>query len=162
MSYSDFSLNKVCQAFSLATRADQDIFGLVQEAAVSGFPSMTLEKISRLGIAIGTEKARSEFIIAPLLAEAREMAGNGVSLFSGVRFTVEADKGLDGVCDFMFSRSSNIYEVVAPVLMVVEAKNEDISGGLGQCAAEMVAARIFNGREGTGISTIYGAGHERQ
>ena len=42
-------------------------------------------------------------------------------------------------------------------MMVVEAKKEDIVGGIGQCAAEMVAARIFNEREGNQISAIYGA-----
>jgi transketolase C-terminal domain/subunit len=41
--------------------------------------------------------------------------------------------------------------------MIVEAKNENIKGGLGQCVAEMVAAQIFNEREANAIDTIYGA-----
>jgi hypothetical protein len=41
-------------------------------------------------------------------------------------------------------------------MMLVEAKKEDILGGLGQCVAEMVAAQIFNEREGNEISVIYG------
>jgi hypothetical protein len=44
----------------------------------------------------------------------------------------------------------------ATVIIVVEAKKENINGGLGQCVAEMLAARIFNQREGNEISTIYG------
>jgi hypothetical protein len=43
------------------------------------------------------------------------------------------------------------------VVMIVEAKNENIKGGLGQCVAEMIAAHMFNAREGSGIDTIYGA-----
>jgi hypothetical protein len=40
---------------------------------------------------------------------------------------------------------------------VVEAKNENIIGGLGQCSATMVAAQVFNQRAGNDIKTIYGA-----
>jgi hypothetical protein len=43
-----------------------------------------------------------------------------------------------------------------PVIAIVEAKKEDLIGGLGQCLAEMVAAQIFNQREGQPISSIYG------
>ncbi len=39
--------------------------------------------------------------------------------------------------------------------MIVEAKNENIKGGLGQCIAEMVAAQLFNEREGNEIDTLY-------
>jgi hypothetical protein len=47
--------------------------------------------------------------------------------------------------------------VNAPVVMIVEAKNENIKGGLGQCVAEMIAAQMFNAQEGNCIDTIYGA-----
>ncbi len=40
---------------------------------------------------------------------------------------------------------------------MVEAKNESIKSGLGQCIAEMVAAQIFNQRNGEAIECIYGA-----
>ncbi len=44
----------------------------------------------------------------------------------------------------------------APVVTVVEAKNDNIKSGLGQCVAEMVAARLFNERTGEGPATIHG------
>ncbi|GCL35647.1 MAG: hypothetical protein ACKO9I_12000 [Sphaerospermopsis kisseleviana] len=44
----------------------------------------------------------------------------------------------------------------APVILVVEAKNENIKGGLGQCIAEMYAAKLFNEREENEITEIYG------
>lgn len=40
---------------------------------------------------------------------------------------------------------------------MVEAKREDLVGGLGQCAASMVALREFNEKDGTPVETIYGA-----
>jgi hypothetical protein len=47
---------------------------------------------------------------------------------------------------------------VSPLLRaVVEAKNDNIKGGLGQCTAEMVAARTFNQRHSEGPSLVHGA-----
>ena len=43
-----------------------------------------------------------------------------------------------------------------PVIAIVEAKNDNPMNGIGQCVAEMVAARLFNEREENNISTIYG------
>ncbi len=109
-----------------------------------------------LGLAIGTEKVRSEFIIAPLLAEARRQANRTVSCFSGIKFDVAPELGLTGYCDFILSRSPEMYSLKAPVLMLVEAKQEYIPGGFGQCVAEIVAARMFNQRQVNGYETIYG------
>src|SRR5690242_9797780 len=47
-------------------------------------------------------------------------------------------------------------EIEAPVVAVVEAKKEDMGLGLGQCLAEMVAARIFNEQRQNAISPIFG------
>jgi hypothetical protein len=46
--------------------------------------------------------------------------------------------------------------ISAPVVAIVEAKNEDIKSGLGQCIAEMIAAQLFNEQEDNDIKTIYG------
>jgi hypothetical protein len=50
-----------------------------------------------------------------------------------------------------------MYEIYAPVVTLVEAKNENIKSGLGQCIAEMVAAQRFNQQQETPIDAIYGA-----
>jgi len=44
--------------------------------------------------------------------------------------------------------------ISTPILAIVEAKNENLKGGLGQCIAEMVAAQLFNQQEGNEISII--------
>ncbi len=74
-----------------------------------------------------------------------------------VEFTVDKDRGLNGYCDFLLSQSSEQLFVNAPVIAIVEAKNDNIMGELGQCASEMVAAQIFNKREEQPISSVYGA-----
>src|SRR5262245_44845054 len=53
-----------------------------------------------------------------------------ISLFSGVEFNVEPQRGLNGVCDFIITRSPEQFFIRAPAIVIVEAKNENIKGGL--------------------------------
>ena len=103
-----------------------------------------------------TEKARSELIVAPILMEVYQRNQPEIGFFSGVDFTVDDKQGLSGVCDFLFTRSREHSVIVAPVLAVVEAKKEDLKPGLGQCIAELVAARLFNERKGTTVPALHG------
>jgi len=77
-------------------------------------------------------------------------------LFSGVEFNVDPPRGLNGVCDFIITRSSEQFFIRVPAIVIVEAKNENITGGLGQCIATMLAARVFNAQEDQSISPVYG------
>ena len=156
MAYSEFTLAKVKKQFDLATSEDTDIFAAVPELEVSKYLAETLSYNVPLALASNSEKARSEMIIAPILIEVRKQLQSQFSLFSGIDFNIDAEKGLAGFCDFIISKSSERLFVSAPVMMLVEAKKEDILAGLGQCVAEMVAAQIFNEREGNEISVIYG------
>ena len=157
MAYSDFTLASVRESFGLTLEESQDLF----EATPSITPSETLSTILvdyiPLATAIATEKARSEFLIAPIMAEVRRQLNNQIALFSGSEFTVERDLGLYGFCDYILSASQEQLLITAPVMTIVEAKRENIVGGLGQCIAAMVAAQLFNQRAGNEIRAIYGA-----
>ena len=157
MSYSDFTIEGACRAFMLELKEDQDLFADLPGTAVGPGLRALLDEYVPLATAIHTEKARSEFIVAPILAEVRRLMGHRISLFSGVDFTVAPDQGLNGTCDFILAASPVQLFLRAPVLTVVEAKNDNIKAGLGRCVAEMVAARIFNEREREGPSVIHGA-----
>ena len=63
---------------------------------------------------------------------------------------------MSGFCDFIISRSPEQLFIQSPVITIVEAKNDNIQSGLGQCIAEMIAAQIFNERQGNPIKNIYG------
>ncbi|MEO1210796.1 MAG: hypothetical protein AAFX78_14770 [Cyanobacteria bacterium J06638_20] len=110
-----------------------------------------------LALAINTEKARSAMIIAPMLVEVKRLLHDQVSLFSGIEFNVDPEQDLTGFCDFIISLSRQQLYISAPAFIGVEAKNENIKGGLGQCLAAMVAARLFDEREGQAIEPVYGA-----
>ncbi len=156
MAYSDFTLYSIHREFQLTIEEYDDLFSGVPEALVSSFLTEILHETRPLALAIHTEKARSELIIAPILVELRKLVGHRISLFSGVDFTVAPELGLNGVCDYIITRSPEQLFISAPTLMIVEAKNENIKGGLGQCIAAMLAARIFNQREANSIEIIYG------
>jgi hypothetical protein len=109
-----------------------------------------------LALAINTEKARSEFIIAPVLSELRRLLGGSFGLFSGVEFDVDSSRGLNGYCDFILTRSPLQSVLTAPVVAIVEAKNDNLRTGLGQCIAAMVAAREFNTQSSSTVTVIHG------
>jgi hypothetical protein len=116
-----------------------------------------LAKKASLATAISTEKARSELIVADVLVELLEHFDRRISFFSGIDFSVNAEDGLTGVCDFLISLSPNQFYLEVPIVILVEAKNADIKLGLGQCIAEMIAAQRFNSEKGNDISCVYGA-----
>ncbi|WP_286393079.1 hypothetical protein [Pseudanabaena mucicola] len=156
MPYSNFTLRQVEKDFHLQIEEKIDLFAHVQAIAPSDDLKRILTENIPLALAINTEKARSEFLIAPTLLELRRRSPIPISLFSGTEFSISPEQGLSGYCDYLISLSKQQLMISAPVIAIVEAKNEDIKSGLGQCIAEMVAAQLFNELENNYIDTIYG------
>ncbi|MFM5891895.1 MAG: hypothetical protein ACKPFD_16845 [Dolichospermum sp.] len=156
MSYSDFTLETVKKNLHLNISSREDIFSEVAPLPVSEYLQETLAYNVPFALASNTEKSRSEMIITPILLELTKKFVNQISLFSGVEFNIEPSQGLNGNCDFLISRSPEFLLINTPVMIVVEAKKENIKGGLGQCIAEMYAVRLFNEREENQVTEIYG------
>ena len=157
MAYSDFTLEAVVTTFQLEIVESAALFAEIETVPPSAHLTTALEKKASLATAISTEKARSELIVADILVELLDHFDRRISFFSGIDFSVDAEDGLTGVCDFLVSLSPNQFYVEAPVLILVEAKNADIKLGLGQCVAEMLAAQRFNAERGNDIPCVYGA-----
>ena len=157
MAYSNFTLEAVQEAFQLESIQSVGIFSETEPIEPSVELTKALAKKVPLAVAIGTEKAKSEMIVADILIELREHFEHAISLFSGIDFNVDAENDLTGVCDFLVSLSPNQYYLEAPVIILVEAKKDDLIIGLGQCVAEMIAAQRFNAEKGNDIPCVYGA-----
>jgi hypothetical protein len=122
MPYSSFTLEEVRDKFSLQISSEPFFFDL-QPIAPSDYLKQALIR-SKPFQTTGSEKARSEFIIAPILLELRELRNNSVSIFSGEEFTVdsppetlyERDSWLSGICDFLVSQTGNELIIDAPVI----------------------------------------------
>jgi hypothetical protein len=156
MAYAEFDLKTVVHRFGLRQDVHTDLFANVDPIEPGNFLRTWLDELVAVALGVSSEKARSEFIIAPILVEMKRRSGGVVNVLPGVTLDVDPEQGLAGYCDYLIARSQQLYYVKAPILAVVEAKREDLIAGLGQCAAEMVAIRIYNEREGKPMSAVYG------
>lgn len=155
MSYSDFTLTDLQDVCQLVFIEDVVLFPHISTYELSPEFIHMLTNFIPLALAIDTEKARSELIVAPLLAMLK-LNLKTISLFSGIEFNVDQDAGLCGRCDFILSQSPEQYRLEAPIFMLVEAKNDNIKSGIAQCGAEMVAGQRFNAKRHNEITAIYG------
>jgi hypothetical protein len=153
MSYTDFTLETVESLLGVRVRAGDLFPGLVPVPV----PDWLRAYLDRgMELAMASEKSRSEFIVSPILLACRELSGRVLAIFSGQRLDVDPGRGLSGESDFLLALSEPIPRLRAPIAVVVEAKKNDVEAGLGQCIAQMVAARDFNDREQAAIRGVHG------
>lgn len=157
MAYSNFSLQDVSEQLGIEISTWPDLFADVTAESLQSSVQQQLDEMHSLATLMNTEKARSELLVAPLLAEVWKRGKMQISLYSGVDLVVDADRGLTGFCDFLFGRGPQLNYVTAPVLAIVEAKNDNVINGLGPAAAETVAVRDFNLKKKKPPEAIYGA-----
>ena len=86
MPYSQFRIETVQEELGVQIEDRLNLFTDIPAVAYSDFLAQSLREYSPLAIAIGTEKSRSEFIIAPILFELKKQLVNQISLFSGSVF----------------------------------------------------------------------------
>lgn len=156
MAYSSFTMPQLRKEYGLVITSQNALFADVPPVPVSDLLRQILDRNADTALRSGSEKARSEYLIAPVLTEVYEQARDHANLFSGIEFDIDESRGLTGFCDFIFTLAPRTIEMLAPVISVVEAKKEDINAGIPQCLAELIAAQIFNEAEGRTIETLYG------
>jgi hypothetical protein len=154
MAYADFTLDSVEQALGLSIRPGE-LFPNLEPLPVPAWVVESLER-GRRTAALASEKARSEFLVAPILLAAGESTATELTIFSGQRLDVEPSLGLMGECDFILARTPPIPRLKAPLVTILEAKKGDIEAGLGQCIAQTFAAKLFNERAGEPDRPVFG------
>ena len=92
----------------------------------------------------GSEAARCENVIYPILFEVCKKFVKGYSLWS--HRSITADTKLTGTPDYMISTRSHLGKNVLgyPLVLIAEAKQNNFIQGWGQCLAELVAAQRLN------------------
>jgi hypothetical protein len=154
-SYSKFNYEDLATLGLEVIEDTVEIYQTIPPIAPSAYLLTTLERNMRRKL--HSEKAKSEFIIAPILTELEELNYGKFAVYSGYKFNVNPKLGLHGFCDFVLSLNPKAVVIEVPVFCVVESKNEDIQAGVPQCIAEMYAAQLFNARKGKIMPVIYGA-----
>jgi hypothetical protein len=154
MAYNKFTLTTVKQKLGVDNCTLNFLPKAFSEFKVS---EQLLNELSDVeGAAIATEKAKSELIVMPIVKELKRHNKDKFSYFSGYKFNVDSKKGLTGFCDILFSAEPYKQEIESPIFYIVEAKNDVLESGFGQCAAEMIAAQLFNEKQGGSNKVIYG------
>jgi hypothetical protein len=97
MSYANFSLEMVESTFGLLSRPG-DLFPGLEPVPVAEWLQDYLSR-GRQVAALISEKARSEYLVAPILMAARDLTKSDLAIFSGQRLDVDPARGLLGECD---------------------------------------------------------------
>ena len=125
MAYSDFTLETVMERFELI-EVNQSLFEKAPSIPVSDWLKQSLAIGQDLGLRSGTEKARSEFIVVPILMELSSRNPDRFTIYSGKQMDVDKERGLNGECDFILSKGKSSRVIHAPVISLVEAKNKTL------------------------------------
>jgi hypothetical protein len=115
-----------------------------------------LIKVLSLGQGVNryrSEKAISEEVISPLLLAVKEKNLDKIALFSGVPLSTGE---LYGICDYIITGNPDDYLPESPLIILIEAKRQDLDTGIPQCAAEMITAKKINDEANKVYDTVFG------
>lgn len=153
MSYRDISLKDLAQQYGIRNR-QTPILTKVTELAPS--EELNVSLASAKVLPLRSEKARSEWIVVPVLRELHLRNQDFLTIYSGEYLPADEQKGLTGECDFILARNAQTYDLSYPILSIVEAKKNDLDLGVAQCAAQLVGARLYNQQQGVDLHQVYG------
>lgn len=155
MAFGNFKYPDVIARLGL-TESSADLFTGVPELPASDALRAFLRVNISLANLINTEKARSELLVAPVFSDLWARATDRINVFSGIEFDADPDNELTGFVDFLIGRGPQLPRISAPVVVVFEAKRDNIAEGYGQCIAAAVGAQRYNARSSREVSPIYG------
>lgn len=116
MDYNNFSLQDAIGQFDL---------NLIESAFCESLPPASpkpeflniFDQYLPLARKAKSEKAKSELLVSPILVELLRLADDRIQLFSGEEFNVDKERGLNGFCDFLLSKSAISSIIQAPIVM---------------------------------------------
>ena len=101
MPYTDFTLESAEARFRIVT-VPGDLFPGLTALPVPEWLRDLLARGQAVA-ALVSEKARSEFLVTPVLLACRDLVSGDLSIYSGQRLDVDADLGLTGECDYILA-----------------------------------------------------------
>jgi hypothetical protein len=117
---------------------------------------LELYEFDVVNVDTASEAARQETLIYPILREIFRHHTERLSLFSHRALSMNGDPDLTGTPDYLVSQRSPLGRSVIgkPLMVIIEAKQDDFTGGWGQCLAELVAVQRYNDDEETPVFGI--------
>jgi hypothetical protein len=153
MPYTEFTLDKIEEKFNIANRLTT-LFS--QPVCVIPSDRLRADLDEAQQFILRSEKARSEWVVVPVLREIVRRNRPFLTIHSGENLDADPTNGLNGECDFILAKDAKTYSISFPIIQIVEAKKQDFDLGIPQCAAQLIGAEIFNKKRHVTIPKIYG------
>jgi hypothetical protein len=143
MAFTDFKSPAEVQTAYHITACEEKFIHIIPKAPSKRFLE-EFEFTTTYFDVFSSEASRCENVIYPLLRDACRHVVSNYSLWS--HKSIAADGTLSGTPDYIIATRSNLGKNVFgfPLVLVVEAKQNDFTKGWGQCLAELVAAQKLN------------------
>ena len=153
MAYSNFTLDRIREELGVENQRTK-ILTDFEPVVPSDKLVKELQEVEELPIR--SEKAKSEWIVVPILKELRNRNNKYFTIYSGDVLIADEEKGLKGECDFILAKDIGTFDINYPIIQIVEAKKNDVELGVPQCAAQLIGAKIYNEKKGVKLDKIYG------
>ena len=155
MAYRDFKMNDLTKKFGIQ-EIGTNLFDVLKIEKIAPSDKLLSDLADAELITLSTEKAVSERLVSPVLAEMAKR-NRDLQIFSGEIIVADKKQGLNGELDFILARKPWTRKPHNPLLCVTESKLGLINSGVDQATAQMLGLRIFNQNNGYSEDTIHGA-----
>ena len=154
MAYRDFKIEDLEQKFGIVEIGTK-IFDPKKVKRVEPSAKLLMDLEDAAIITLSTEKAVSERLVAPILAEIGKR-NDFIQIFSGEIIVGDKKQGLNGEIDFVIARRPWTLKPKNPLFCVTESKLGLVDNGVGQATAQMLGVRFFNQKRGYQDVPIHG------
>jgi hypothetical protein len=154
MAYTNFTFEDLEDQFGISFKTKPLFSTKLKSVKPSNHLVETIKRAATLNIRI--EKPRSEFLIAPIMAEIKIRNDDRIDMFSGENLLANPKLGLNGEVDFILTNVPHSPLIKAPIIAVIEAKKADLELNQPQCAAQIVGTKVFNENANKPLDTYFG------
>ena len=113
MAYSNFTLDRIREELGVENQRTK-ILTDFEPVVPSDKLVKELQEVEELPIR--SEKAKSEWIVVPILKELRNRNNKYFTIYSGDVLIADEEKGLKGECDFILAKDIGTYDINYPII----------------------------------------------
>ena len=154
MAYTNFTFENLEDQFGIAFKIKPLFPKKIKSVKPSAHLVETIKRSASLNVRV--EKARSEFLIAPIMAEIKIRNDDRIDMFSGENLLADIKLGLNGEVDFILTNVPHSPLIKAPIIAVIEAKRADLDLNQPQCADQIIGTKVFNENANKPLPTYFG------
>ncbi len=154
MAYTNFTFENLEDQFGVSFKTKVLFSVNIKPVEPSTLLVDIIKRSSSLNVRV--EKPRSEFLIAPVMAEIKITNDDRIDMFSGENLLADIKLGLNGEVDFILTNVPHSPLIKAPIIAVIEAKKADLELNQPQCAAQIIGTKVFNENANKPLDTYFG------